>query len=58
MKKERNEERWMVIVDHEWIYEGTYEKAEECADNYWSDPDFWGDCYLIPESEFYGCTED
>lgn len=55
MKKvKRNEERWMVIVDNEWIYEGTYEQAEACAENYWSDPDFCGNCSLIPESEFYG----
>ena len=56
MKKEI-EEKWMVIVDNEWIYEGCYEKAEECAMSYWSDPDFWGDCSLVSESEFYGLDD-
>lgn len=56
MKKEqeKNVELWEVVVDNEWIYEGPYEKAEECAMGYWSDPDFWGDCELISEGEFYG----
>ena len=57
MKKNENNERWRVIVDNEWIYEGTYEQAEACAMNYWSDLDFWGDCSLVSEAEFYGYEE-
>ena len=57
MKKNENKEHWMVIVDNEWIYEGTYEQAEACAMNYWFDPDFWGDCSLVSEVEFYGYEE-
>ncbi len=58
MKKEEGIELWEVIVDNEWIYEGTYERAEECAMDYWSDPDFWGDCSLISASEFYGLDRE
>ena len=47
-------EKWEVIVDNEWIFEGTYEQAEKIADSYWFDPDFWGDCRMISETEFYG----
>ena len=50
--------KWEVIVDNEWYFEGTYEQAEQVAMNYWSDPDFWGDCRLLSENEFYGIEED
>lgn len=55
-KNERwaDNEHWLVIVDHEWIYTGTYEQAEACAMNYWSDPDFRGECLLVSELEFFG----
>lgn len=43
-----------VIVDNEWIYEGAYEVCERIADNYWSDPDFWGSCSIMSEDDFYG----
>lgn len=58
MAKENSVELWEVIVDNEWIYEGPYERAEACAMDYWSDPDFFGDCSLISEREFYGLNED
>ena len=45
---------WNVIVDNEWIYSGDFETAEKIATNYWSDPEFYGDCYMIPDDEFYG----
>lgn len=55
-KNERgvDNEHWLVIVDHEWIFTGTYEQAETCAMGYWGDPDFWGDCLLVSELEFFG----
>lgn len=49
--------KWEVIVNNEWIYEGNYEQAEELAMGYWADPDFWGDCQMISEAEFYGYDE-
>lgn len=48
---------WEVIVDNEWVYEGNYEQAEKIAMCYWSDPDFWGNCQMVSEEEFYGCEE-
>ena len=46
--------KWEVIVNGEWYFEGTYEQAEEVAFGFWSDEDFWGDCRLMSEEEFYG----
>ena len=46
--------KYEVLVDNEWIYEGNYETCERIAFNYWSDPDFYGNCMLITEEEFYG----
>ena len=46
--------KWEVIVDNEWLFEGTYEQCEEVAMRYWSDDEFWGDCRMISENEFYG----
>lgn len=50
-------ERFEVIVDYEWIYEGDYKTALKVAESYWDDPDFWGSCSLISEAEFYGHEE-
>ena len=47
-------ERWEVIVDNEWYFEGTYEQACNMVDNICSDPDFYGSCTMMSESEFYG----
>lgn len=46
--------KWEVIVDNEWYFEGTYEQACDVVDNVCSDPDFYGSCYMMSESEFYG----
>lgn len=46
--------KWEVIVDGEWYFEGTYEQAEEVANSFWGDPDFWGSCNMVSEEEFYG----
>lgn len=46
--------KWEVIVDNEWLFEGTYEQCEEVAMRYWSDDEFWGDCRMMSENEFYG----
>ena len=50
--------KYEVIVDGEWLYEGTYEEAERIAFNYWSDDEFYGNCYLMSEKEFNGEEED
>ena len=50
--------KWEVIVNNEWVFEGNYEQAEACAMNYWGDPDFWGDCQMMTEAEFYGYEEE
>lgn len=49
--------KYEVIVDNEWIYEGDYEICEKIALNYWSDPNFFGSCSLLSETEFYGTDE-
>ena len=46
--------KWEVIVDAEWFYEGSYDRALEVAESFWADPDFWGNCSLVSEEEFYG----
>ncbi len=46
--------KWEVIVDNEWIFEGSYEQAERIAETYWSDPEFMGDLHMMTEDEFYG----
>lgn len=51
---EKDNEKWEVIVDGEWYFEGTYERAEEVANEFWSDPDFYGNCRLVSESDFFG----
>lgn len=55
-KNERgaDNEHWLVIVDHEWILTGTYEQALACVMRYLSEPDFWGECLLVSELEFFG----
>lgn len=50
--------KWEVIVNNEWIYEGDYETAERIAMEYWADDEFWGDCQMISEAEFYGVEEE
>lgn len=51
--------KWELIVDNEWIFEGTYEQVERMASNYWEDPDlFCPDIRIMSENEFYGIEED
>lgn len=49
--------KYEVIVDGEWYYEGTFERCCDIVDEINADPDFWGSCYMMSESEFYGSEE-
>lgn len=46
--------KYELIVDWEWIYEGTYEDVESMAMSYWTDPDFYGNIEIMTEEEFKG----
>ena len=43
---------YSLFVDGEWIAEGLpYEQCQDMADNYYADPDFWGDVRIVAEVE-------
>ena len=51
--------KWELIVDNEWIFEGTYEQVESMALYYWEHPDpVCQDIRILSENEFYGIEED
>lgn len=43
-----------VIVDGEWVYEGSYESAQAVADTYWQDTECMHDIRFMTDREFYG----
>lgn len=57
MKTSSIGQKWELVVDGEWIYEGDYDTCESFAQSYWCDPDFLGNVMMIPENTFYGYEE-